>query len=74
MPPASRDGRKLGGIRDRRQTFGGDNRCVAASGTPIRCRPRAALKFGWLENLITIPTPPLDHTGVCRTEGIRQRI
>jgi hypothetical protein len=36
MPPASRDGRKLGGIRDRRQTFGGDNRCVAASGTPIR--------------------------------------
>ena len=27
------------------------------------------LKSGWLENLITIPTPPLDHTGVCRTEG-----
>ena len=25
------------------------------------------LKSGWLENLITIPTPPLDHTGVCRT-------
>ena len=74
MPPVSRDGRELGGIRDRRQTFGGDNRCVAASGTPIRCRPPAAAEIWMAGNLITIPSPPLDHTGVCRTEGIRQRI
>ena len=47
MPPVSRDGRKLGGIRDRRQSFGGDNRCVAASGTPIRCRPPAAAEI-WM--------------------------
>ena len=56
---------RLGGIRDQRQSSGADNRSVVASGTLIRCRPTALAEIGWLENPITIPTPPLDHTGVC---------
>ena len=51
----------------------GDNLLAVIIGASPLLAPRSAadhlprLKSGWLENLITIPTPPLDHTGVCRT-------
>jgi len=54
--------------------IGGKLLAVIIGASPLLA-PRSAadhlprLKSGWLENLITIPTPPLDHTGVCHAEG-----
>jgi hypothetical protein len=59
--------------------IGGDLAAVGIR-APAPLAPRftadrlTGLKLGWLKDPLAIATPPLDHTGRCRTERVRRRI